>query len=186
MGTKRIEQIRTNALVAKELHTKKLRGRNGYKIALNVMTIIVPILFLTAQYWAKSTQLEFVINFVASLGSVGLLCMAIIAIIIDLDGKIIKHTIGVKSNIYVATESIKLMEENEESKLGWFYTYVAEVDAADADSLSGVSGKEKMAAFREALKQLFPGESSIVCPVCNASPYIYEAGSCQVCGNKPK
>lgn len=186
MGNKRIEQIRTNALVAKELHAKKLRGKNGYKIALNAMTIIVPILFLTAQYWAKSTQLETVINIVASLGSIALLCFAIFAIIIDLDGKIIKHTIGVKNNIFVATEAIKLMEENDENKLGWFYTYVAEVDTTDTDSLSGVSAEEKMTAYRESLKQLFPGESAIVCPVCNASPYIYEPGSCQVCGNKPK
>lgn len=185
MRNKRIEQIRTDALVAKLIHTKKLRQRNSYKIALNVMTIIVPILFLSAQYWAKATQVEVVMNVVASLTSICLLCLAIYSIIIDLDGKILKHAMGIKNNIYVATEALKQIDEDDENKLSWFYTYVAEVDTADADNISDVKDKEKQAAYRESLKQLYPGESSVICPVCKASPYIYKEGSCQVCGNKP-
>lgn len=185
MVNKRIEQIRTDALVAKSIHTKRLRDANAYKIALRVLTIIVPILFLSARYWAKGTFLENPTDVAASIGSILLLCLSIYALIVNLDGKILKYSVGIKSNVYVASDALKLINESNEEKLNWFYTYVAEMDTVDADNLSNVKAEEKQAAYREALMQLYPGNNSVICPICGASPFKFKKGDCQVCGSKP-
>ena len=185
MVNKRIEQIRTDALVAKSIHTKRLRVANAYKVTLSVLTIIVPVLFLAAQYWGKSTCVESIINIAASIGSVLLLCLSIYALIVAIEAKALKHTIGIKNNVYVASEALKLINEDDEGKLNWFYTYVAEMDVVDADSLSDVKAEEKQTAYREALMQLYPGDNTVACPICGASPFKYQKGGCQVCGNTP-
>jgi len=182
---KRVEQIRTDALVAKTLYTKRLRVANGFKVAINILIIITPILFIAAQYVTKGTALAGLTDTTAFIGSILLLCLAIYTLIINLDGNIQKNVIGLKNNVYVASEALKLIDEVSDEKLNWFYTYVAEMDTVDADALSNVSEEERQKAYRSALMQLKPGDNSVVCPICGASPFRYTKGNCQVCGNKP-
>lgn len=185
MINKRVEQIRTDALVAKSLYTKRLRVANAFKVAINVLIIITPILFIAAQYLTKGSAFAGFTDTAAFIGSVLLLCLAIYTLIINLDSKIQKYVIGIKNNVYVASEALKLINEASDEKLNWFYTYVAEMDTVDADILSGSTDKERQKAYRAALMQLNPGDNSVVCPICNASPFRYKKGSCQVCGNTP-
>jgi len=180
-----VEQIRTNALVAKTIHRKRLKKARLFSNILSAFMILVPVVFLAAQYWAKGTTGEQIVNGTAAVGSVLLLCLSVMALILRIETKVLDHSVGIRTNIYVASEAHKLMNETDEVKLGWFYTYVSEMDVMDASSLADAKPAEKRDAYREALMELRPGDNSAVCPICKASPFRYTKGDCQFCGNTP-
>lgn len=185
MPNKRIAQIRTDALVAKFVYMRRLNKANLVKIIVTALTIITPILFIATQSLTKNSAAESATNIAAFIGSVLLLCLAIYTLIINLDSKIQEYVIGKKNNIDVASEASKLINESDEEKLSWFYKYIAQMDSIDTGSLSDAKNEEKQDAYREALKQLYPGDNSVICPICGASPFRYKPGNCQTCGNTP-
>lgn len=77
MINKRVEQIRTDALVAKSIYAKRLRVANAFKVAINILIIITPIFFIAAKYLTKSSAFASFADTVAFIGSVLLLCLAI-------------------------------------------------------------------------------------------------------------
>jgi mobilome CxxCx(11)CxxC protein len=181
----RVLQIRTDALVAEYIYTKKL-GKLGYiSTGINCLTIIVPIIFSAAILIAKGTEYENGLNIVSVMLSVALLSLSVLSLILKLDQKREDFLIGRRSNIYVSSEALKLLEK-EDSELSWFYNYLAEMDSRDQENIGEVSEKLKQIAYRHSLKKLMPGRSDTACSICQASPFKFKAGSCQVCGNTPK
>ena len=71
-----------------------------------------------------------------------------------------------------------------DSEREWFYRYVSEIDNNDIDTFAGLSDEKRKETYREALKEVEPGNHKITCPVCESSPWKYEKGDCQLCGNK--
>ena len=180
----RLGQIRTDALAAGYIYTKKLDRINGWSIVTNVLTILVPILFSGALLIAKGTSYEDAINVISIVLSAFLLAIVVFTLILKVDQEKESSLIARRSNFYVANEALKL-QNSSESELIWFYNFVNEMDSRDKENLGSVSEALKQEAYRESLKKFIPGSKDTVCSVCHASPFIYKKGSCQLCGNTP-
>lgn len=181
-------QIRTDALVAEHIYAIKLRNIGFISMAITGLTILVPIMFSAAILIAKGTQYESNINIASIVLSTALLCLSVSSLIIKLDQKRENFLIARRSNIYVSSETLKLIDkaDKEDAELSWFYNYVAEIDSRDQENIGKVSKKLRQEAYRYSLEKLRPGQADTVCSVCGASPFKFIAGSCQACGNTPK
>lgn len=183
MTNNRIEQTKLDALSAKILHRKGLAKYERRNRLVLILTIIVPILFLIAQYITINTAFEQFVNMLSFALSILLICISLIAIFYKYNELIIIHKMGMKNNIYVANECDNLKDKTDEEN-SWFYRYVSEIDNMDNDTFSSISVDDRQFAYREALKECEPGNYSIACPNCNSSPWNYVKGNCQLCGNK--
>lgn len=181
----KVVQIRTNALVAEYIYSDKLSNIRLLSTIISILTIIVPILIITALFIAKNTQYESYANIAAAIISSVLLSLTIISLILNLENKKESYLIGRRSNIYVANEALKLSDKKD-SELKWFYNYLVEMDSKDQENIGMVSDELKQKAYRHSLMKLFPGRTDTVCSICKASPFKYEKGICQTCGNTPE
>lgn len=182
---KRILQIRTDALVAECLYTKKLKRLGFLSITITALTVIVPIFLTTSLLIAKGTTYEAIMNLVSIVFSATLLSLSILALLLKMEQKRENYVIGRRLNIDVGNDALELLEKDD-SELSWFYKYISKQDSFDLENLGDVSEKERKKAYLYSLKKLLPGRSDTICPICNASPFIFKDGSCQVCGNTPK
>lgn len=181
----KVLQIRTDALVAEYIYTKKLKNIGYISIAITCLTILVPIMFSGAILITKGTNYEGTLNTASIVLSAALLSLSVLSLILKLDQKRESFLIARRLNIYVSSEALKLTDKAD-TELSWFYNYLAEIDSRDQENIGEVSENLKKEAYRHALKKLMPGRSDTVCSICHASPFKFIAGSCQVCGNTPK
>lgn len=182
---KRVLQIRTDALVAEFIYTQRLRKIGYLSNAITILTIIVPILFSSAAFIAKGTCAEPWMNIISGILSAILLSLSILALIFKIDQKRENCLVGRRLNIDVSNEALKLLNKDD-SDLDWFYKYITVMDSSDTENIGDVSEEVKREAYRYSLKKLHPGSADTVCSFCNASPFDFKKGSCQVCGNTPK
>ena len=183
--TDKLRQTKLNALTAKILHRKSKAKYEWFNGAVAILTVIVPILFIIAQYITKGTTSEELVNDISFALSLVLIAVSVLALILKITDKITIHKVGIKNNLYVANECDNLAALTDKD-LEWFYRYVTEIDNQDLDTFAGVSDKTKRHTYREALKEFSPGDHTITCPVCHSSPYEYKKGDCQLCGNTKK
>ncbi|WP_039661569.1 MULTISPECIES: mobilome CxxCx(11)CxxC protein [Pantoea] len=181
----RILQIRTDALVAEYLYTDKLKSIGYLSITITCLTLLVPVLFSAAAFLAKGTSLESWMNIVSVILSAILVSLSIFSLIFKIDQKRESCLIGRRMNIDVSSDALDLLHKND-LELEWFYKYIAKMDSTDQENISDTSDKKRKRAYIYSLKKLFPGRSDTVCSFCNASPFSFKKGSCQVCGNTPK
>jgi len=182
--TDKLTQTKLNAISAKILHRKSKAKYEIIDGAVAVLTIIVPILFIIAQYVTKGTGSQILFDNISFGLSLVLIAISVLAIILKITDKITVHKVGIKNNIYVANECDNLSSLPDQ-ELEWFYRYVAEIDNLDIDIFSNIGSKVKRTTYREALKESSPGDHTIICPICKTSPWHYKKGSCQLCGNSP-
>lgn len=180
----KLEQTKLNAISAKLLHRNSKWKFELYNNLFIILTILVPIAFIFAQYVAKGTNWEAEFEVLSIILS-GLLIISALfsSLILKVNDKITIHKIGLKNNLYIVNECDNVAKLNDPDK-EWFYRYVTEVDNLDNDTFAKTSDKVKKKTYRNALKELEPGNYSISCPLCNKSPWKYEKGDCQLCGNK--
>ena len=181
----RILQVRTDALVAEYIYAIKLKQLGYMSMTITCLTILVPIMFSAAILITKGTCYEDALNTASIVLSAVLLSLSVLSLILKLDQKRENFLIARRSNIYVSSEALKLIDKAD-IELSWFYNYLAEMDSRDQENIGEVSEKIKQEAYRHSLKKLMPGKSDTVCSVCHSSPFKFVAGSCQVCGNTPK
>lgn len=181
----RVLQVRTDALVAEYIYTIKLRTLGYISTAITCLTIVVPIIFSAAILIAKGTSYENALNVASVVLSAVLVSLSVLSLIFKLDQKRESFLIARRSNIYVSSEALKLIDKSD-TELSWFYNYLTEMDSRDQENIGEVSKNLKQEAYRHSLKKLMPGRSDAACSVCHASPFKFIAGSCQVCGNTPK
>lgn len=181
----KVLQIRTDALVAEYIYSKRLSRLGFVSTVIVCLTILVPILFSSAILLAKGTKYENLINLVSVVLSSALLGLSVLSLILKLDQKRESFLISRRSNIYVSSEALKLLDKDD-LDLSWFYNYLAEMDSRDQENIGDVSENLKRKAYRHSLKKLMPGRSDTVCSICHASPFKFKTGSCQVCGNTPR
>lgn len=180
----KIQQTKLNALSAKLLHRKSKWNYDLYNGIFIILTIIVPLIFIIAQYKSKGTDSEETMNMISFALSIILICTALVsALLLKVNEKITIHKMGLKNNIYIINECDNLGGLTEKDR-EWFYRYVSEIDNQDNDTFANVSDKKKRKIYREALKEIEPGNYSITCPMCDKSPWKYKKGDCQLCGNK--
>lgn len=181
----RVLQIRTDALAAEYIYSKKLSVLGRFSVAITCLVILTPILTSVAILLAKGTRFEGAFNTISVILSTLLLALSVFALIIKLDSKRESYLISRRSNIYVSSEALKLIDQRDE-ELSWFFNYQAEMDSRDQENIGQVSAELRQEAYRYALMKQVPGDSSIVCAICHSSPFVFKDGSCQVCGNTPK
>ncbi|EJO4029688.1 hypothetical protein RQV60_000549 [Vibrio cholerae] len=180
-----VKQIRMDALSAEYIYTVQLSRIGLLTKSISVLTIIIPILYTSVLLAFKGSEYEPVFNFVSIFLSAILLSLSVFNLILEIDRKKESYFIGRRNNIYVSSEAQNNINA-EDTDLKWFYKFVAEMDSRDRENLGHVSSSLKQEAYRHSLMKLYPGQSDTVCSVCNASPFDYKKGDCQVCGNTPR
>ena len=181
----RVLQIRTDALAAEYIYTKKLKNIGQLSIVLTCLTIIVPVLISSAAFIGKSTPAEYWINMASIVLGALLLSLSIFSLVARIDQKRESYLIGRRLNVDISSDALELLDKDD-SELAWFYKYIAKMDSNDLENIGSISNEEKNNAYLYSLKKLFPGRSDTVCSFCGASPFNFKKGSCQVCGNTPK
>lgn len=180
----RVLQIRTDALSAEYIYSKKLGQLSVLNTTINVLSIILPILITACLLILKGGEYESIANNSSIAISAILLSLVVFANIIHINTKNESYLIGRRSNIYVGNEALKILNKTD-SELEWFYNYLVEMDSKDKENIGNASLKLRQAAYRDSLKRLHPGLNNTTCSICGASPFVYKKGDCQVCGNTP-
>ncbi|UML83174.1 mobilome CxxCx(11)CxxC protein [Leptospira interrogans] len=187
MKNARLKQIKMDALSARALYRDRLFYFNSLKNIYMLISICGSISFLGALYIARGTYFQDSIEFISTILSVITILYAVITLIYKYDDNIIISKNGIRNNTFIASEVDSAISTNKkESELHWFYRYVSQVDTEDNDFFSGLKISHKQKAYREALKESTIGNIEILCARCNRSPWDYEKGDCQLCGNQLK
>jgi len=79
--TDRLRQTKLNAISAKILHRKNKAKYEWFNGAVSILTIIIPILFIIAQYVTKGTASEKLVNDLSFALSLALIAVSIMALI---------------------------------------------------------------------------------------------------------
>ena len=104
--TNKIQQTKLNAISAKILHRRNKWKYEFINGAVLFLTIIVPLLFIIAQFVTKGTNAESTINIVSFILSIILIAISIFAMNLKVGDKITNHKMGIKNNLYIANEVI--------------------------------------------------------------------------------
>jgi mobilome CxxCx(11)CxxC protein len=96
------------------------------------------------------------------------------------------HRLGMGKNVQLATEIQALLRRSDISdpEFDAFMRRAADLQEADRAALSVVKETLRQEAYRQATKESPTGEEA-VCPKCNASPWSFTPGPCQLCGGSP-
>lgn len=180
---KKLLQFRMNALTAVFIYSRKLRWISISSSALMLCSILTPVLIILALNMSAGQAYRGVLEFASQLSSAVLLLWSIAVLILKVEVKKEAFIAGRAANNFIAGEALKLLSDSQQD-LGWFITYVSRQDSVDQDNLGSLEGRRRKEAYRHSLKQLFPGDASVVCDVCRQSPYRFQEGDCQLCGNK--
>lgn len=180
----KIEQAKLNAISARHLHQNGLFRYGLLNNIFLILTVIVPILFIIAQYISKGTAYENVINIISLVLSIVLIAACVLSLILQVSDRIVTYKMGIKNNLYVANECDNVANASAD-ELKWFFRYLSEIDNQDHTTFAKLDEKQRQAAYRQALKEFEPGNYTITCPICHASPWEYKEGDCQLCGNTP-
>lgn len=181
----RVLQIRTDALAAEYVYSKKLSAIGRITVTITCLVILTPIFTSAAILLAKGTKFEAALNASSIVLSAFLLGLSVFSLIIKLDSKKESYLISRRLNIYVSSEALKMIDKSND-ELTWFFNYQAEMDSRDQENIGEISDKLRQEAYRYALKKQIPGDSGVVCAICRSSPFEFKKGSCQVCGNTQK
>jgi len=177
-------QIRANSLTAEHVYSEKLRTLARVSNALLLLSVLTPLIIIIALYPSKGTAFEPLVQWVSYALSGILLVLAITSLALQVELKKESYSSARSSNTFIANESLELID-NTGQDATWFFRYVSNQDAIDQKNIAKIDDQLRKEAYRESLKRLVPGDSSIKCPACNSSPYQFSAGSCQLCGNEP-
>lgn len=179
----KLKQTKLNAISAKLLHRRNIAKYEFINNVILILTIVVPLIFIIAQYVTVGTEYQSLINILSFILSVSLISVSVLALIYRVNDKIFIHKNGLKNNIYIINECDSLIHSKPDN-LEWFFKYVAEMDNQDNDTFPKVNEKTRKKIYRDALKEFEPGNVLITCPVCKSSPWKYKPGDCQLCGNE--
>ena len=178
-------QIRTDALSAEFVYSVRLGRLGNISNALLLLSLLTPLVILVALYPSKGTQYESLVQWVSYVSSGILLALAIISLALQVEAKKESFSSARSSNTFIAAESLELIS-NPAQDATWFFRHVSNQDSIDQKNIANITNRLRQEAYRDSLKRLVPGDSSTTCSVCNASPYKFKAGDCQLCGNSPQ
>lgn len=148
----------------------------------------VPAIYFAFRYLAKNTSYEWSIELIWEILAGLLLAGTILKIAYRWQEQAQRHSKLLGQNIALVGQADNLLSEQsdispESARL--FSLLADQSEAEDRDILGQPLDKDKQFAYREALKEFEPGNSSAKCPQCKSSPWQFVPGSCQLCGNTP-
>jgi mobilome CxxCx(11)CxxC protein len=186
-AVQQIRQAKMNALSAKHLHEKRLRPMSRLALAVDILAVAVPVLYWPVRYFFRGTAFELPAEIVWELLAGILAALAALKLGFQWQERFAKHARQRAANLVVVREADALLAKVSTAGLKdveWFLKLVSREDETDGELLAGISAEEKMEANRAALKEFNPGKITL-CLNCNASPWEFKAGSCQMCGGTP-
>jgi len=178
-----IKQKKMDALVAIELHKKKIRKLQERNKLVEALSITVPAFYLTPRLLAKGT---FVANFIDVVGEIlaaFLLVLAIFKLVYKWQDDEIKHTTMSRRNTDTNYEADRLLKSTTATPevVEQFLRRVQDVDIDDQNLLSNTQEPDRQESYREVLKKVNPSATT-TCPNCGADPWHFTSGNCQLCG----
>jgi mobilome CxxCx(11)CxxC protein len=182
----KIKQKELNALVAIQLHKKKIYSLQRINRIFECLCIAVPIFYFAPRFLAKSTSYAVYIDSFGEILAAILLVLAIIKLVNKWQDDEFNHKTMSQRNDDIVLEADRLLGSQTASNeaLEQFLKRVQDVNADDQALLTNIKKDDKQTAYREALKQL-NSSTPILCPICHSDPWKFTAGTCQACGGKP-
>lgn len=181
-----VRQKKIDSLAAKHLHQKSLHKLNERNQRIDFIALAVPLLYFVIRFLVKGTKnaewAEPLWEFLAA----SLLVLTFAKINFKWQEKAQEHSKLMGENISVVGLADSLLTDAESIGQNFrLFSLLAEKSEKDDRILLGQpSDAERCAAYREALKE-FAGAAA-TCPICKASPWKFQPGSCQACGNRPE
>lgn len=154
---------------------------------MEFLAIGVPVLYFVPRYLLKGTEHAQIVEVSWEILAALLLVTVIFQLIYKWKENEIEHSTMAHRNRDIAREALKLLEQEKTNPEVFeeFSKRVQEYDTLDNDKLlNGTKKEDDQEAFRHALKYVIPNATH-VCPKCQADPWKFEKGSCELCGNKP-
>jgi mobilome CxxCx(11)CxxC protein len=181
----RIEQERLNCLCAVYLHTQALRTLDWKITLVDAAALIVPVLYFPARYWSKDTPYSDSIELAWEFTAACLIALTIWKFVARWQERFKNHGRLLGENIALKRQAVDLLTDDRATieTAQSFLALAERSETADRELLLEPKKKEQQYAYRQALKEL--GGTSVVCPLCNSSPWKFISGSCDTCGNTP-
>jgi mobilome CxxCx(11)CxxC protein len=185
----RIELVeaRLNSLAAKHLYTRRIGTLRRASTLVDYLTIAVPILYFPIRYIAKGTSLHGLLEAVWEVLAAILVAAALVKVFYRWSERFVTYLTQQRRNTEIAASIQPLLAAPDSrvarTKLDQIRGAVINQDVVDLEELGNLGKAERQWAYREALKELVPGDVSITCPVCHASPWSFTPGDCSACGN---
>ena len=186
--TKVVLQKKMDTLSAKHLHELCLDPIRKRNYLIDALAIAVPILLLTARLLTTTYSWSKYIDGMADVLASLLLVLAALKVVYRWQEKAYTHSRLRDENISLGTQADALLRKGGQAtsdSVEMFLLLVDRSERADREAVGNPRIGLKQQAYREALKEVDPGSTTTKCPHCNASPWVYKPGSCQVCGNMP-
>lgn len=181
-----IRQKKLDSLCAKHLHTKAIGELTKLTRLVDTLAIAVPILYAVPRFVAKDTPYAATIEIIWDTLAAALVVLTLIKLTYHWEDRIKKHSSLLGENISLVRQADDLLLSTGVPDTAQLFLRLAEKsEVADRESIGERPQEEKYFAYREALKEFEPGNVSVVCPNCGASPWNFTAGSCQLCGGTP-
>lgn len=183
-----IKQKKLDSLAVKHLHVKRLTKLGRLIQAIDLLGFAVPILYIPVRFIAKGTNNEFLAEGIWSFLAAILMVLALAKLAFQWQRNFQRHSELLGENISLIGQADRLLAEPEKlttERIELFLMMAGKSEKDDRFILGEPSMADKQFAYREALKEISPGDINITCPVCKASPYKFRPGLCQTCGNTP-
>jgi mobilome CxxCx(11)CxxC protein len=182
----KIRQKKLEALVAMHLHDKRVHKFRQRNLLIEFLTIAVPAFYIVPRFLIKGTAGAAFVEIIWELLAAILLVLAIFRVVFKWQDNEIRHSIMSRKNADISREADHLLSKKttNDEVIEQFLKHVTDVDAEDRDLLLDVTKKEDQKAYREGLKQLATGATTL-CPKCGADPWHFVEGNCEACGGTP-
>lgn len=186
----KIRDIRFDALGTKHLFQHELAEIDWKNKAVDVLAVVVPILYFVIRFLAKGTEWASWAEHVWEILAVILLATAAAKLGLGWQKDAETYSRLRNENIVLTSRATDLLRFPDQLSVESVRLFFALQDRLENDAREALKhippgDKRRLDAYREGLKEYEPGSTKTVCPMCNASPWKYTPGSCQVCGNTP-
>jgi mobilome CxxCx(11)CxxC protein len=181
-----IEQRKTDCLAAKGIHTHLiaiLKRRNKWA---DFLALAVPIAYFVVRYLLKETWAHPAIEVLWEISAGVLLLVTLWRVIDRWQERLNEHATLLTENMSLVRQADYLLANFQSASVDSVHQFRQEadrVDAADAVLIGVLPITERQKFYLQAIKEF--GGPDRVCGVCHASPWHFQPGSCEACGNTP-
>lgn len=184
----KVRQTKMDALAAKYLHEERLKRLDWLNPLVDVLAVAVPVLYGAFRLLAKGTEYSDFFEHSWEILAALLVVAVVVKLVFKWQDKSEGHRRMMAENIVLAGQADYLLGKattaSGENAI-YFFRMAELLEKNDREILGTIKDVERQSAYRKALKELTPGSVSTKCPKCNASPWDFTPGSCQLCGNTP-
>lgn len=182
-----LSQIRLDEMSAKYAHQELLKNPQKGARAVDILTLVIPVLFFAPKLIWKTQPALQIIGYVDIVLFVLLLGIAILRKVLNWDELLRDHRVCISKNTRLANQARELMvDENATNEAArWFIRLAKEPDDMEQRLFEELKVEDRQKAYRLALREYFPARADAVCQVCGASVWVLRPGECEACGGTP-